>query len=361
MVVALIVVLQILNGHPTFVCTRCAGIHRGLGVQVSKIKHLKLDKWDESHLHEIEEMGNAKVKMKYEQNVPIFYRKPRECDPHILVEQWIKAKYLRQEFIYRKSQTYLGGTMEGYLWKRGKNDPRFQPRKFVLSENEGSLKYFLKEKKAPKAVLKLTDLNVVLSPEKLCCPNSLQLTFLRDGTTRHIYVQHDDPQVIVDWYQAIRCAKLHQLQVAFPAASDSQLLPMLSNDFAMEGWLWKTGPKFQNVHKKRWFTMDNRKLMYHDHPLDANPKGEIFLGNHLCGYSVRVGVPPNVKDHGFSFTLCTPNQTFYLSALKEEERDKWITLIGETLSKQLTPQDNVMAVNLIRKRPSVSSINMFTW
>lgn len=63
----------------------------------------------------------------------------------ILVEQWIKAKYLRQEFIYRKSQTYLGGTMEGYLWKRGKNDPRFQPRKFVLSENEGSLKYFLKE------------------------------------------------------------------------------------------------------------------------------------------------------------------------------------------------------------------------
>lgn len=79
------------------------------------------------------------------------------------------------------------------------------------------------QKKAPKAVLKLTDLNVVLSPEKLCCPNSLQLTFLRDGTTRHIYVQHDDPQVIVDWYQAIRCAKLHQLQVAFPAASDSQV------------------------------------------------------------------------------------------------------------------------------------------
>lgn len=78
---------QILNGHPTFVCTRCAGIHRGLGVQVSKIKHLKLDKWDESHLHEIEEMGNAKVKMKYEQNVPIFYRKPRECDPQYVKNQ----------------------------------------------------------------------------------------------------------------------------------------------------------------------------------------------------------------------------------------------------------------------------------
>lgn len=35
--------------------------------------------------------------------------------------------------------------MEGYLWKKRKSDPKFQPLQFVLSETEGVLKYFAKE------------------------------------------------------------------------------------------------------------------------------------------------------------------------------------------------------------------------
>ena len=37
----------------------------------------------------------------------------------------------------------------------------------------------------------------------------------KDGSTRHIYVYHDDPQTVVNWYHAIRCCKLHLLQVLF--------------------------------------------------------------------------------------------------------------------------------------------------
>lgn len=40
---------------------------------------------------------------------------------------------------------YTKGHMEGYLWKRGKEDGKFQLRKFVLSESESCLKYFVKE------------------------------------------------------------------------------------------------------------------------------------------------------------------------------------------------------------------------
>lgn len=72
-------------------------------------------------------------------------------------------------------------------------------------------------------MLRLAELNVVFASDKVGHPNSLQLTYLKDGTTRHIYVQHDDSQTIVDWYQAIRCAKLHRLQVAFPAAHQYQV------------------------------------------------------------------------------------------------------------------------------------------
>lgn len=73
--------------------------------------------------------------------------------------------------------------------------------------------------------LRLPELNVVVCPEKLGLCNSLQLTYIKDGTTRHIYVKHSDAQVVIDWYQAIRCAKLHRLQVAFPAAAENQVCP----------------------------------------------------------------------------------------------------------------------------------------
>lgn len=168
--------------------------------------------------------------------------------------------------------------MQGFLMKRGKEDSRYHPRRFVLSEADDTLRYFVREKKDPKAILKISELNVVFAPEKMKCPTSMQLTFLKDGTTRHIYVYHDDPEVITNWYMAIRCAKMHRLQVAYPSANEDDLIDHLTEDFAKEGWLWKTGPRVSDGFKKRWFTLDNRKLMYHDEPLDAHPKGEIFIG-----------------------------------------------------------------------------------
>lgn len=79
------------------------------------------------------------------------------------------------------------------------------------------------QKKDPKAVLRLSELNVAFAPQKTGYLNSLQLTFIKDGSTRHIYVYHDDPAVIVNWYMAIRCAKLHRLQVAYPSANESEV------------------------------------------------------------------------------------------------------------------------------------------
>ena len=60
-------------------------------------------------------------------------------------EQWVRAKYERQEFVDVERQTYLVGYQEGYLWKRGKDDKKFNRRKFVLDETTNELKYFNKE------------------------------------------------------------------------------------------------------------------------------------------------------------------------------------------------------------------------
>jgi hypothetical protein len=115
-----------------------------------------------------------------------------------VLEQWILAKYLREEFIsHDKQQAYHKGEMDGFLMKKGREDPRFFPRKFVL-EN-GTIRYYVKENKNPKAIIPLDDLSMFLAPEKLGNPSSLQISYLKDGSTRHIYVYHDDPETLMQW------------------------------------------------------------------------------------------------------------------------------------------------------------------
>lgn len=343
-----------------FICTRCSGVHRSMGVHISKVKHLKLDRWEDSQIERMKEVGNIKSKMKYEERVPPCYRRPKEDDPQVLVEQWIRAKYQREEFCHPERQTYTSGRYSGFLMKRGKEDSKYRSRKFVLSEADDTLKYFVIEHKDPKAVLRISELNVVFAPEKIGLPNSLQITFLKDGTTRHIYVYHEDGEVITNWYMAIRCAKLHRLQVAYPSANENDLVNYLTEDFAREGWLWKTGPRTSDGFKKRWFTLDNRKLMYHDDPMDANPKGEIFIGHAADGYSLRIGVSMGVKDQGFSFMLTTPDRVYNLSAQSELDRDYWLEALERVIDKPLRPQDLAVSARLIRKRTNTNSISIFS-
>lgn len=65
----------------------------------------------------------------------------------VVREQWIRAKYERKEFVSPPMTAYADDYLEGILYKRGKEDGKFLPRKFVLSSVEGTLKYFVKEVK----------------------------------------------------------------------------------------------------------------------------------------------------------------------------------------------------------------------
>lgn len=81
--------------------------------------------------------------------------------------------------------------------------------------------------KEPKAILRISELNIAFAPKKVGHPNSLQITFLKDGSTRHIYVYHDDPETIVNWYMAIRSAKFNRLHVAYPSANESEVCDVM--------------------------------------------------------------------------------------------------------------------------------------
>merc|ERR1719342_7226 len=79
-----------------FLCIRCAGIHRNLGVHISKVKSVNLDSWTPQQVASMQSMGNSKGRAVYEANIPDDFRRP-QADSN--VETFIRQKYEKKKFI----------------------------------------------------------------------------------------------------------------------------------------------------------------------------------------------------------------------------------------------------------------------
>ncbi|XP_029445965.1 arf-GAP with dual PH domain-containing protein 1-like isoform X2 [Rhinatrema bivittatum] len=326
-----------------FICLSCSGIHRNI-LSISKVKSLKMDHWDETQVQFMAQHGNAEAKATYEAHVPVYYYQPTHLDCQVLREQWIRAKYERKEFKEPgKLMLFSNGTKEGNLWKRGRDNGQYLIRKFVLSERDGTLKYYVKQDaKEPKVCIKVNALNATLQPEKIGNPNGLQLTYLKDNKTRHIFLYHDHGKEIVGWFNAIRAAQFHYLKVAFPMASNDEIKCRLTRNFLREGYMEKTGPRQTEGFKKRWFTLDHRRLMYFKDPLDAFAKGEVFLGSSDHGYDVKRGLPPGTQGNAtwhYGITIVTPERSYLFTCENESDQQGWITTFRKIISQSMTPQD----------------------
>ncbi|XP_067875880.1 arf-GAP with dual PH domain-containing protein 1 isoform X1 [Heterodontus francisci] len=337
-----------------FICLKCSGIHRNIP-DVSKVKSLLLDPWDDSQIQYMAQQGNEAAKEKYEAFVPVYYYIPTYTDCQVLREQWIRSKFERKDFIEpNKPLAYATGYREGFLWKRGRDNGQFLNRKFVLSEADGILKYFTKnDAKEPKAVIKVDNINATFQPTKIGNPNGLQITYLKDNSTRNIFVYHEEGKEIVDWFNAIRAVQFHYLKVAFPGASDNELKHKLTRNFLKEGYMEKTGPKQTEGFKKRWFTLDHRRLMYYKDPLDAFAKGEVFIGSSDNGYLVKVGLPPGAQGNPswqYGITIVTPDREFLFTCETESEQQGWMVVFKQVMSQQMSPQEYTMEAYFKHRR-----------
>uniref|UniRef100_H3B771 ArfGAP with dual PH domains 1 n=1 Tax=Latimeria chalumnae TaxID=7897 RepID=H3B771_LATCH len=241
---------------------------------------------------------------------------------------------------------------EGFLWKRGRDNGQFLSRKFILSEREGALKYFNKhDAKEPKAIIKIEHLNATFQPSKIGNPNGLQITYLKDNSTRNVFVFHEDGKEIVDWFNAIRAARFHYLQVAFPGASDADLVPKLTRNYLKEGYMEKTGPKQTEGFKKRWFTIDDRRLMYFKDPLDAFARGEVFIGSKDNNYIVLEGLPPSTQGNHWQFgiTIVTPDRKFLFACETQYEQQGWITAFQKVIDRPMLPQEYAVEAHFKHK------------
>ncbi|KAL6477208.1 hypothetical protein MHYP_G00157070 [Metynnis hypsauchen] len=335
-----------------FMCQSCSGIHRNIP-QISRVKSIFLDPWENSEVEFMASTGNSAAKAKYEQKVPAFYYCPTHTDCQLLREQWIRARYERSEFIYvERQEPYSAGYREGFLWKRGRDNGQFLSRKFILSEREGALKYFNKhDAREPKASMKIQTINATFQPTKIGNPHGVQITYLKDNSTRNIFVYHEDGKEMVDWFNAIRAARFHYLQVAFPGAHDADLVSKLTRNYIKEGYMEKTGPKHTEGFKKRWFTLDDRRLMYFKDPLDAYARGEVFIGSKESGYTVLPGLPSSTQGYHWQFgiTIVTPDRKFLFACETEEEQKEWIAVFQGVVNRPMLPQEYAVEAHFKHK------------
>uniref|UniRef100_A0A3B4A4Z4 PH domain-containing protein n=1 Tax=Periophthalmus magnuspinnatus TaxID=409849 RepID=A0A3B4A4Z4_9GOBI len=268
----------------------------------------------------------------------------------VLKDQWVQAKYERREFTGESNaaqKPYMLGQypFEIVLWKKGKKNKQFLKRSFLLSQKDFTLRYFVKEDcKVPKHVISMKDLNAVFQPEKIGHAHGLQISFLHgDERTRNLFVYHENAQLIVSFFNALRKTRLAYLQKKNPALQICDLIPQLTRPSLMEGYMEKTGPTQREPFKRRWFTLCamNRKLLYYKTPLDATELGAVFIGTENHSYSVA-----EISGHSSrsgrwhcGLSLETPGRKFLFMCEQEQDQQDWISALRKVISLPMSAED----------------------
>jgi stromal membrane-associated protein len=82
-----------------FLCIQCSGIHRRMGVHISKVRSISLDKWDPKWIKSMEKGGNKKANEEWEYHLPSTFKKLPSSSPAI--EHFIRDKYEKE--IWKRS------------------------------------------------------------------------------------------------------------------------------------------------------------------------------------------------------------------------------------------------------------------
>jgi len=84
------------------ICMGCSGIHRSLGVHISKVRSVTLDNFRLEEVEQLERIGNIRANAFWEANLPGRGEKPGPHTGRDVLQNFIRDKYERQKFIAGK-------------------------------------------------------------------------------------------------------------------------------------------------------------------------------------------------------------------------------------------------------------------